>query len=70
VESVSVNQNVSGRIFNFGNITIMGTGGKRETVKAIADPLAARKNVNIIIDEICSHILNINNKGPQGQFKN
>ena len=50
VESVSVNQNILGRIFNFGNVTITGTGGTRETFRAIVEPLAVRKKVNIIIE--------------------
>lgn len=43
IESVNVDQSVSGRIFNFGSITIIGTGGTRETFRNISKPLNFRK---------------------------
>lgn len=43
IESVSVDQTVMGRIFNFGSITIIGSGGTRETFHNIARPLDFRK---------------------------
>ena len=43
IESVNVDQSVSGRIFNFGSITIIGTGGTKETFHNIARPLEFRK---------------------------
>lgn len=43
IESVNVDQSVSGRIFNYGSITIIGTGGTRETFNNIAHPLEFRK---------------------------
>jgi len=50
VESMSVNQNILGRIVNFGNVTITGTGGTRETFRAIKDPVSVRRVVNQIIE--------------------
>ncbi len=51
VESVSVNQNVLGRICNFGTVIITGTGGTREPFRVIVDPLDVRKKVNTIIEK-------------------
>ena len=50
VESVSVNQSVLGRLINFGNVTIIGTGGTRETFRIIKDPVTVRSKVNQIIE--------------------
>ncbi len=43
IESVNVDQSVAGRIFNYGSITIIGTGGTRETFNNISKPLSFRK---------------------------
>jgi uncharacterized membrane protein YdbT with pleckstrin-like domain len=43
IESVTVDQSIAGRIFNFGNISIIGTGGTKETFKNIKKPLEFRK---------------------------
>jgi len=43
IESVNVDQSVMGRILNFGSITIIGTGGTRETFHNISKPLEFRK---------------------------
>jgi uncharacterized membrane protein YdbT with pleckstrin-like domain len=46
VESIGVDQGILGRIFGYGTIVIVGTGGTKEPFNAIADPLAFRKAVN------------------------
>ncbi len=43
IETVNVDQTVMGRILNFGSITIIGTGGTKETFHNIARPMAFRK---------------------------
>ena len=43
IESVNVDQSVMGRIFNFGSITIIGSGGTKETFHKISKPLKFRK---------------------------
>ena len=43
IESVNVDQTVFGRIFNYGSITIIGTGGTKETFHNISKPLNFRK---------------------------
>lgn len=45
VEGVLVDQTVVGRIFNYGAITIIGTGGTNDRFPFIPDPLLFRKNV-------------------------
>jgi Bacterial membrane flanked domain. len=43
IESVNVDQPLMGRIFNYGSITIIGTGGTHETFLNISRPLEFRK---------------------------
>jgi len=43
IESVNVDQSVMGRILNYGSMTIIGSGGTRETFHKISRPLAFRK---------------------------
>lgn len=43
VEGIAVDQTIMGRIFNYGSITITGTGGSREPFTTIDDPLEFRK---------------------------
>jgi uncharacterized membrane protein YdbT with pleckstrin-like domain len=45
VESVDVDQSLLGRIFNFGNITVRGTGSGFETLRMIDHPLRFRSQV-------------------------
>jgi uncharacterized membrane protein YdbT with pleckstrin-like domain len=45
VEAISVDQSLMGRIFNFGTITLTGTGGVRETFKNISNPLEFRRSI-------------------------
>jgi uncharacterized membrane protein YdbT with pleckstrin-like domain len=45
VESVDVDQSLLGRIFNYGNITVRGTGSTFEPLSMIDDPLRLRSHV-------------------------
>jgi uncharacterized membrane protein YdbT with pleckstrin-like domain len=45
VESVDVDQSILGRILNYGDVTIMGVGEGRETIRTIASPLAFRSAI-------------------------
>jgi len=45
IESVDVNQSIMGRILNYGDVTIMGVGEGRETIRTIAAPLQFRNNI-------------------------
>jgi uncharacterized membrane protein YdbT with pleckstrin-like domain len=43
IESVNVDQSIFGRMFGYGSITIIGTGGTRESFHNIRRPLEFRK---------------------------
>jgi uncharacterized membrane protein YdbT with pleckstrin-like domain len=45
VESVDVTQSIIGRIFDYGDVTIMGVGEGRETITTIASPLSFRNSI-------------------------
>jgi uncharacterized membrane protein YdbT with pleckstrin-like domain len=45
VESVEVNQDIFARMFGYGTIVVIGTGGTKEPFDLIADPLAFRRAV-------------------------
>ncbi len=45
VEGVSVKQSISGRIWNFGHVSITGSGGTRSIYKNIRAPMAFRKAI-------------------------
>jgi uncharacterized membrane protein YdbT with pleckstrin-like domain len=47
VESVDVNQSITGRIFNYGDVTILGVGEGRETIRTIASPLDFRSHITV-----------------------
>jgi uncharacterized membrane protein YdbT with pleckstrin-like domain len=46
VESILVNQSIAGRIFNYGVIVVVGTGGTKESFPYINDPMEFRKRIN------------------------
>lgn len=50
IESVNVDQSVWGRLLSFGSITIIGTGGTRESFDTIQKPLEFRKR----FQELCA----------------
>ncbi len=50
IESISIYQNLLGRAMNFGNVTIIGTGGTKEPFQTISNPTAVRKKINQIIE--------------------
>ena len=50
IESVAVYQNILGRMLNFGSVTVVGTGGTKESFRAIVEPIAVRKKINQIIE--------------------
>lgn len=46
VESITITQPLDGRIFNFGTVTIVGSGGSKEIFHSIASPYELQKQVN------------------------
>lgn len=51
VEGVLVDQTIAGRIFGYGAITIIGTGGTNDRFPFIPHPLLFRKNVQQQIEQ-------------------
>jgi len=47
VEAITVDQTLTGRLFGYGTITIIGTGGTHEPFHLIADPLEFRRQSQI-----------------------
>ena len=45
IENIGVDQGILGRILGYGTISVIGTGGTRESFPNIADPLEFRKTV-------------------------
>ena len=50
VESVSVEQSLIGRLMNFGIVRVIGTGGTKESFRAIVDPLKVRRVIHRMIE--------------------
>ena len=51
VESVRVNQGLLGRILNYGDVTVVGTGSSPEPLRGIANPLELRKKLGEVTGE-------------------
>ena len=47
VEGVDVQQSIMGRILNYGDLTIRGTGVGAISLRSIANPLDARRSLNV-----------------------
>jgi uncharacterized membrane protein YdbT with pleckstrin-like domain len=45
VEAIRLNQDLLGRLFNFGSIEVTGTGGTEEILDFIPEPLAFRNAI-------------------------
>lgn len=44
-ETIGVAQSLLGRILNFGDLTVIGTGGTREVFQRVRDPIGFRNHV-------------------------
>jgi uncharacterized membrane protein YdbT with pleckstrin-like domain len=45
VESIGVQQGLLGRVLNYGDLTVTGTGGAREVFRRVRDPIGFRNHV-------------------------
>jgi uncharacterized membrane protein YdbT with pleckstrin-like domain len=45
VEAISVDQTLAGRMFDYGSITLTGTGGVREIFHRVREPLELRRRI-------------------------
>src|SRR6185369_8645403 len=52
VESVRVNQGLMGRLLNYGDVTVVGTGASPEPLRGIADPLELRRKLGEVIQAV------------------
>lgn len=52
VESISVQQGFLGRIFGYGTVTIVGTGGNGAVMKGVDDPLAFRMAADVALEGV------------------
>ena len=54
VESFRVNQGLLGRILNYGDVTIVGTGSSPEPLHGIANPIELRRRIGEVLPEVTS----------------
>jgi uncharacterized membrane protein YdbT with pleckstrin-like domain len=52
VESITISQPLDGRIFGYGTVTIIGSGGTQEFFRSISNPMELRKQVNNQISKL------------------
>jgi hypothetical protein len=45
VESIQIDQSIFGRMLDYGNVTILGTGEGFKTLRTIASPIELRNSV-------------------------
>lgn len=45
VEAILIDQSVTGRLFNYGSVTLTGTGGVREVFHNVSSPLELRRRI-------------------------
>lgn len=50
IEGIAVDQSIVGRLFDYGSLVIGGTGGSKEPIPGIADPLAFRRHFTEVVD--------------------
>lgn len=50
VESLHVNQSLMGRILDYGDVTVVGTGASLEPLRGISSPLELRKKLGGIVE--------------------
>lgn len=52
IESINVDQSILGRILGYGNISIVGTGGTKETFDTLSSPIQFRKKFQELQNEL------------------
>lgn len=51
IESIRVEQSILGRILNYGDVLVIGTGGSKEPIPRIAHPLEFRRRYDEILEK-------------------
>jgi uncharacterized membrane protein YdbT with pleckstrin-like domain len=54
VESLHVDQSLMGRIFNYGDVTVVGTGASLEPLLGISSPIELRKKIGTVAEAVVS----------------
>jgi uncharacterized membrane protein YdbT with pleckstrin-like domain len=52
VESLHVDQGLMSRLFNYGDVTVVGTGASLEPLRGISSPLELRKNLGAVAEGV------------------
>ncbi|MBX9842509.1 MAG: PH domain-containing protein [Xanthobacteraceae bacterium] len=52
VESVQIDQSILGRLLDYGNVSILGTGEGFETLRTIASPMELRNSITATTPEL------------------
>jgi membrane protein YdbS with pleckstrin-like domain len=52
VESLHVDQSLVGRLFGYGDVTVVGTGSSLEPLRGISSPLELRKNLGAVAEGV------------------
>jgi len=50
IETIGVEQTVVGRILNYGNVVVVGTGGTQEAFSGVAKPIQFRREVQSLMN--------------------
>jgi uncharacterized membrane protein YdbT with pleckstrin-like domain len=54
IESVSVHQDITGRLLNYGSVVITGTGGSHDAMPDIPDPIVFRTRFAEALDSLAA----------------
>jgi uncharacterized membrane protein YdbT with pleckstrin-like domain len=54
VESLHVNQSLMGRLFDYGDVTVVGTGSSLEPLRGISSPLELRRNLGAVAEGVAA----------------
>jgi uncharacterized membrane protein YdbT with pleckstrin-like domain len=52
VESISISQSINGRLWNFGTVNVVGSGGTNQALPMIRKPMELRQRVNTQISTL------------------
>jgi uncharacterized membrane protein YdbT with pleckstrin-like domain len=63
IEAVAVHQSLGGRMFDYGDIVITGSGGTQESFSTIQAPLELRRAVQSVTDAQSNPVETIATKG-------
>lgn len=68
VEAIGVDQGITGRLLDFGTVTITGTGGTQEAFSTISQPLEFRRQIQSQVVALDERKVAQPGGGPAGAF--